>query len=123
MRRCLGTFLALAFSSLPQSPAFAWWDEGHMQIAYVAWTKLDPAVKARADALLKINKDYDKWTYGAPDEETAKAWAFTHAATWADDIKDRPGYTDDKDAVGPVAHQNLGYDDLNQHRYWHFKDI
>lgn len=115
-------FLAASLNMVP-SPALAWWDEGHMQIAYVAYKHLDEAVKDRADALLKLNKDYAKWTAGAPDEKTAKLYAFVHAATWADDIKTKQyGYT--RDTVhSPTAGQNIGYADHNQHAYWHFKDI
>jgi hypothetical protein len=73
--------------------------------------------------LLKLNADYPKWTAGAPDEKTAKLYAFVHAATWADDIKRREyGYTRDN-VNSATAGQNIGYSDHNQHAYWHFKDI
>ncbi|MGY3609198.1 MULTISPECIES: S1/P1 nuclease [unclassified Bradyrhizobium] len=105
------------------SLAFAWWDEGHMQIAYVAYKHLDDTVKDKADALLKLNKDYAKWTAGTPDEKTAKLYAFVHAATWADDIKTKEyGYTRDN-VHSPTAGQNIGYADHNQHAHWHFMDV
>lgn len=86
---------------------------GHMQIAYVAYKKLDAPVKDKVDALLKLNKDYAKWTANAPDERTAKLNAFVHAATWADDIKTKDyNYTRDK-VDGPTAGQNIGYADHN----------
>lgn len=114
--------LMFALASLV-SPAFGWWDGGHMQIAYVAYEKLDAPVKEKVDALLRLNKDYAKWTAGAPDEKTAKLHAFVHAATWADDIKTKEhNYTRDN-ANSPTAGQNIGYVDRNQHAYWHFKDI
>jgi S1/P1 Nuclease len=104
------------------TPASAWWDEGHMQIAYVAYTHLDPPVKDKVDALLKVNTDYPKWTAGAADEPTARLYAFIHAATWADDIKRKEyGYTND-DVHSATAGQNIGYADHNQHAFWHFKD-
>ena len=109
--------------AVASSPAAAWWDAGHMQIAYLAYKKLDDTVKDKADALLKLNTDYPKWTAGAPDEKTAKLYAFIHAATWADDIKTKPyGYA--RDAVtSPTAGQNIGYSDHYQHAYWHYKDV
>ena len=55
--------------SMFASPALAWWDEGHMQIAYVAYKHLDEAVREKADASLKLNKDYPKWTAAAPDDK------------------------------------------------------
>jgi hypothetical protein len=104
------------------SPTCAWWDGGHMQIAYVAYKHLDGPIKDKVDALLRLNKDYAKWTAGAPDDRTAKIYAFVHAATWADDIKTKEyNYTRDK-VDSPAAGQNIGYADHNQHSYWHFKD-
>ena len=41
--------LALVFL-LPAQAARAWWDEGHMQIAYVAYQHLDPAVRDKASS-------------------------------------------------------------------------
>ena len=111
-----------AFMLMPFAPARAWWDGGHMQIAAVAYRHLDAAVKEKVDALLKLNSDYAKWTAGAPDEATARLYAFVHAATWPDDIKTRAGYTNDK-VDSPTAAQNIGYGDHNQHGYWHYKDI
>ena len=107
----------------PTTSAWAWWDEGHMQIAYVAYKHLTTPVKEKVDTLLKLNTDYPKWTAGTSDEKTAKLYAFVHAATWADDIKTKEyGYTRDN-ANSPTAGQNIGYADHNQHAYWHFKDI
>ncbi|MEP9369986.1 S1/P1 nuclease [Xanthobacter sp. VNH20] len=116
----LGTFLAL----LTFSPkAFAWWDGGHMQIAYVAYKRLVAPVRDKVDALLRRNPDYAKWTSGAPNETTARTWAFVHAATWADDIKTKEyGYARDS-ASSPTGSQNIGYADHNQHAYWHYKDL
>ncbi len=108
---------------LAASPASAWWDEGHMQIAYVAYKRLGDSTKDKVDALLRLNKDYAKWTAGAPDEQTARLYAFVHAATWPDDIKAKDsGYTRDK-VDSPTAGQNIGYADHNQHDYWHYKDL
>jgi len=54
-----------------------------MQIAYLAYKRLDPVVRDRADLLLRLNPDYPIWIAGAP-EEKEKLYAFVHAATWAD---------------------------------------
>lgn len=123
MRRVVSISLLTMVLGIAASPALAWWDEGHMQIAYLAYKRLSDPVRDKADSLLKLNKDYAKWTAGAADDKTAKLYAFVHAATWADDIKTKEyGYT--RDAVtSPTAGQNIGYSDHNQHAYWHFKDI
>lgn len=115
-------FLLILFFVLPFDRAFAWWDEGHMQIAYLAYQHLDQPVKDKVDLLLKLNKDYADWTCGAPDDQTAKVYAFVHAATWSDDIRTKSGYHDGKVADADAA-RNIGYADLNRHAYWHYKDI
>jgi hypothetical protein len=115
------TLLLTLFAMFPFNPALAWWDEGHMQIAYLAYQRLDPPVKDKVDALLKLNKDYAVWSCNAPDEASAKLYAFVHAATWADDIKMKPNYINDK-VTDANAARNIGYIDLNKHSYWHFKD-
>jgi hypothetical protein len=74
-----------------------------MQIAYVAYKHLDGPVREKVDALLKLNADYPEWIAGAPDEKSAKLYAFVHAATWADEIKTKEyGYTRD-DVNSPTA--------------------
>jgi hypothetical protein len=123
MRRAILLSALIAFIAAPIGTARAWWDEGHMQVAYVAYKGLDASTKDKVDALLRLNKDYAKWTSGAPDDATARLYAFVHAATWADDIKTKEyGYTRDS-ADSPTAGQNIGYADHNQHAYWHYKDI
>src|SRR6201991_5293513 len=82
------------------NPALAWWDAGHMQIAYGAYKKLDAPVKDKVDALLRLNPDYGKWTAGIADLKTAKLYAFIHAATWASDSKGKSyHYTRDRKSV------------------------
>jgi hypothetical protein len=123
MRRIMPILSLAAVLAASVTSASAWWDGGHMQIAYVAYKSLEDPVKDKVDALLKLNKDYPKWTAGAPDEQTARIYAFVHAATWADDIKTKEyGYTKD-DVHSPTAGQNIGYADRNQHGYWHYKDL
>jgi hypothetical protein len=106
---------------LPPGPAQAWWDEGHMQIAYLAYKRLDPAVRDNADALLRLNPDYPNWIAGAPDATTGKRNAFIHAATWADDIKLKPDFSDDR-ITDPAAGRITGYADHLRHAFWHFHD-
>ena len=101
----------------------AWWDGGHMQIAAVAYDRLDPAVRAKVDALIKLNPDYSKWIGGVADADRDR-FAFVHASTWADDIKGEDGYTDSGDT--PTSHnaaRNIGYADKLRHKYWHYLDL
>jgi hypothetical protein len=121
--------MRIAFSSMTfaiaafclGTPAFAWWDAGHMQIAALAYDRLDPAVRTSVDSLIELNPSYPAWTAGVAEADKAKA-AFVHAATWADDIKRDPAYT--RDTVdAPTASQNLGYADRLVHDYWHYIDL
>ena len=69
MRRTILASALISFLCVYASSAWAWWDAGHMQIAYVAYKHLDASVKGGVDALLKLNPDYSKWAAGARDEK------------------------------------------------------
>jgi hypothetical protein len=122
MRKLLLSLLCSA-SFLPAT-ASAWWDEGHMQIAAVAYDRLTPAVRAKVDTLIKLNPEYPSWIAGYPAGKAAQ-YAFVRAATWADDIKSPAlGHTDRGDKpTKPNAGRNVGYYDDLMHKYWHHKDI
>jgi hypothetical protein len=113
------TILVICCLSFTLSPVQGWWDEGHMQIAYLAYKRLDPTVRDKVDILLGLNPDYKNWTAGAPNGQE-KLYAFIHAATWADDIKIKADYYDDH-VTDSTAGQNVPYGHL-KHAYWHFKD-
>lgn len=104
--------------------ASAWWDEGHMQIAAVAYERLGPQIREKADALIRLNPEYETWVAGIP-ERLRPQYAFVRAAAWADDIKGQvAGYTDEGDTpASPTAGRNIGYGDSLKHGYWHYKDI
>jgi hypothetical protein len=126
---------SLAFSL--SSPAHAWWDMGHKQIAAVAYGKLSPAVRKKVNELIKHHLAYPMWVKGLeefPADEVDQA-AFVNAAVWADDIKGElscrtlgaPGcYQGGSEADpvgGPLAGKNLGTIDHLIHDYWHYYDI
>jgi hypothetical protein len=72
MPRVVSISLLALTLGIAASPAHAWWDKGHMQIAYLAYKRLSEPVRDKADSLLKLNKDYAKWTAGAAEDNTAK---------------------------------------------------
>jgi hypothetical protein len=122
------TLCLVLFNSTSQ----AWFGFGHMAVAYVAYQKLTPEKKTRVAILLKKNPYYKtKWKAlipaGTPADQQ-DLMVFMIAATWPDAIKGDPSYTDDgtsggnRPPVGPQAWQNIGYSDLNRHKYWHFID-
>src|SRR5262245_29872651 len=131
MRRWLIT-IVLAVALLVPQYALTWNGRGHMMVAAVAYQKLNQATKDRVDALLLLNPDRDNWldlipaTISAPKR---KMMIFMIAATWADRIKKDPDYHTDGTHKGnrppndPTAGQNIGYDDLARHKYWHFIDL
>ena len=110
------------------APLHAWFNGGHMVVAYIAYQNLTPQTKARIDALLKRNPMYPTWTKGIPSKRKGLT-AFMQAATWADCIKQTacaPGYTSDGGDVpqGKASDtQNIGYKDKLMHKYWHFMDL
>lgn len=71
------------------APAGAWFEEGHEQIADIAWTKLTPKTKARVQAIL-LAGDRDYQPKGR--DEIAVRAAFRKASTFADAIKRTTSY-------------------------------
>jgi hypothetical protein len=103
-----------------------------MMMAAVAYNQLTQPTKDRVDALLLLNPDRDNWVAFIPEgtsTTTTQMMLFMIAATWADRIKIDPDYHTDGTHGGnrppndPSASQNIGYDDLARHKYWHFVDL
>lgn len=63
MQRLLSTALAVAV--LWGTPAVAWTDFGHMEIAAAAWTQLTPTARSNATRLLQHHPRYDAWIANA----------------------------------------------------------
>lgn len=104
--------------------AWAWDNEGHMQVAEIAWKHLTAESKARVATLLQLNPQYSTWIANVSATKQPQT-AFVMAATWPDWIKkSNSGYTDDSDVAPPGAasSQNIGYSDKLMHKYWHFID-
>lgn len=116
----VGLIVSIITTVGASSEAHAWAPLGHMEVAAIAWGRLDVNVRAKVDALLALNPDYSVWTAGVAPQNRAQL-AFVHAATWADDIKGRSTYTNDS-GTQSGADANVGYTDMLQHRYWHFID-
>ena len=127
MLKVLAVGLALILL-LVTTPVQAWFDGGHMVVAYIAYQNLTPATRARVDGLLKLNPMYPAWIKGVTPKRRGLV-AFLRAATWPDCIKQAtcaPGYTSDggDNPPGSAADdQNIGYQDKLMHKYWHFVDL
>jgi hypothetical protein len=120
-----GFVVALAaVATLFSSNAFCWNSRGHMMVAAVAWEQLNEQTRGRVGELLKLNPQYKKWVKDF-DEEDQDQVAFVMAATWPDFIKKAKGYIDDGEDPSNASNpnQNTGYDDMFQHRYWHYVDL
>ena len=72
--------LALLVAATPAAPALAWFDQGHMMVAAVAYDQLTPKTKARVAKLLALNKYPTNGANDAGASDKAKA-AFMMAAT------------------------------------------
>jgi len=89
-----------------------------MQIAALAYEKLTAQAKARVDALIKLNPDYQSWV-GCLSPEQRDKLAFIRASAWADDIKTDGRHTAVGDTpTGADAGRNVGYADNLLHGYW-----
>jgi hypothetical protein len=126
----LGLTVLLIYASI--EPARGWNPHGHQVVAFIAYQHLTPAAKTRVLALLKLNPMFKTWIKGLPANASAERKtrrAFVEAATWPDVIKGLPNYVNDGPEGGnfppdsPTASQNIGYPDLNRHKYWHFVDV
>lgn len=123
--------LALALLSLfiSTSKVLAWWDEGHMRIAVLAWDQMTLEARAEASRLIRMNPQYNAWVAAVPQPNDGSLrdldrYTFVRAAAWADDIKEMPDYVSKgDDAKSKEAGRNIGYADKLAHPYWHYKDI
>jgi S1/P1 Nuclease len=110
------------------SPAYAWDDFGHMTVAYLAYRKLTPFARSRANALIKLNPYYDRWAAAVPAGLDKDTVIFMFASLWADEIKGDPAYISDGSSGGnrpdgsPDPKGNSGFDDHLMHKYRHFID-
>ena len=64
------------------TPSMAWWQEGHMVVAQIAYNHLDSEVRAICDALIAVN--LGSFTSSSSSN-------FVTAAVWADDFKSSLG--------------------------------
>src|SRR2546430_3143966 len=93
-------FITLTFSTIGlfQTPVLAWNNYGHMTVAYIAYQKLTPQARAKANALLTKNPDFPNWLAMVPAGTSAadkNLMLFMIAATWPDRIKRAAGYNED----------------------------
>jgi len=111
--------------------AYGWGTGGHMAVASVAYEQLTPQARDRADALVKLNPNYEQWKAMLPAGASPAAqneMLFMIAATWPDQIKGDGKHQADGAAGGNrppsdgTAAQNIGYGDTAMHKYWHFID-
>lgn len=120
---------SLLAALLTAVPALAWNDFGHMSVAAVAYKRLSDEKRARVNELLKLNPYYGRWLEQVRNArpEDRDEQVFMLAATWPDVIKGDGNYVADGSQnghrpEGATASQNLGYNDILLHKYWHFVD-
>lgn len=75
-RIAIGLLVVVLFTP---SLALGWGAGGHMMVASIAFSRLNPRAKAKANELLAIDID--------PAAVTAKSHNFVNAAHWADDLR------------------------------------
>ncbi len=77
--------LALTLLFAVSTPAFAWFDKGHMVVARLAWKKLPDRQRAQVVALLKKHPHYEEFLLAnRPDGISQDEWVFLRASTWPD---------------------------------------
>jgi len=133
MRRSLrlATATLLTVATLG-TPAYGWNNRGHMAVAFVAYQKLTPRARRRADVLVRLNPNFGAWQSEIPRNASVaerRMMLFMIAATWPDQIKGDDGVHHDDGPDGGnrpptdgTAARNVGYTDTARHKYWHFID-
>jgi len=69
---------------------FGWGDTGHMLVSQIALSNLTPAVRAKAEALIRVQTGPPSVNvpfHDEPFEVASRSASFVTAACWADDIK------------------------------------
>lgn len=136
MKKCLrlvaSTLLVVTLVVTLGAPAYGWNNRGHMAVAFIAYQRLTPQKRSRADALVRLNPNFNAWQSLIPQTTPAAArrrMLFMIAATWPDQIKDNDGVHHDDGPDGGnrppddgTADRNVGYTDTARHKYWHFID-
>jgi hypothetical protein len=131
MKRSLRLAAAALLVVALNAPAYGWNNVGHMAVAYVAYQKLSPQARRRADALVRLNPKFGSWQSQIPGRTSAadrRMMLFMIAATWPDQIKGDSRYRADGPNGGNLppddgtADRNIGYRDRALHKYWHFID-
>jgi hypothetical protein len=118
--------LLAALALLVAPPVRAWNGVGHRAVAGVAYEKLNPQARARADEMLRRFPDYDLLLResGAPLDPRARARAvFMMAAYWADMIKDDPRYYNEARRDSPPTPTLPGFPDMKRRQNWHYINI
>jgi hypothetical protein len=100
-------------------PATAWNAAGHRVIAYIAYQRLTPKARARADHLLRNHPDLARIFDGSP--EGARE-AFLAAAEWPDTIRHDPRFFDDTRRNARPTALLPGFPDMARHQDWHYDD-
>ena len=118
-----GLLVAVTTVCILYEPLFAWSSEVHMTIAYIAYERLQPPVRAKVDGLIQLNPMAPRWT-AALQKYVKKPHLnealFMEAATWPDLIATDGSYHDGRGVAGPTGVTASGYGDTSRHREWHF---
>src|ERR1700683_3072497 len=105
------------------TPVSAWTSEVHMAIAYIAYERLQPHVRAKVDRLIQLNPMTPRWTASLQKhvmKSQMNEALFMEAATWPDVIAHDNSYHDENGASGLTGKiLSPGYDDKARHREWH----
>jgi hypothetical protein len=106
-------------------PAQAWNSKGHMTVAYIAYTNLDPSVRPKVDALLERHPDFDNLRHfaGAPNSQNYRLIIFMTAAIWPDLIRTDDRFYDETDSDATPTTRLDGYPSMKRFTRWHYIDL
>ena len=101
--------------------AMRWDAMGHWTIAAIAYERLQPATRARVDALVRRHPDLDSLSRGL-DLRTSDGSRelFMRASVWPDVVRRDPRFHDEADPASRPTPMLPGYPDMKRRASWHY---
>jgi hypothetical protein len=105
-RKIVSLLFALALLC-SQTPAFAWGDTGHMVVAQIAYSRLNPTAAARVAELVKlVRANYSFKDQKGKKQFVDKTYTPITIANYMDDMRDHPTL---KRKLGPMHFTNVPF--------------
>jgi hypothetical protein len=119
------TVLVVSFAAAVATPAphrvLRWDESGHRTVAAIAYDRLSPATRARADSLLRQHPDYENLARGIdPGSPDLALEVFMRAAVWPDMLRGDARFYNEANPAAVPTPVLPGFPDMQRHGGWHY---